>query len=338
MKRIWSILLLLAILLISGCAERKDAILGSQGGVLAYLSRTSVRGAAKDITVMGNLAYVADEPYGISIYDISNPASPVLVDSLQLVSAERVRLVSLDPSGRVAVIQAVNSLLIYDLKYDLYLISTGSANHVEVQAQLNGDTLTVFRADKDQLDGFNCEKFLNTSVNDTLSFLFSPIFSSYHRESVYGFALGSSGTAFLSKDLTGYNTVNYGVSGDISVISTLNLPGKVRDAALSGNVLCLAAGYEGLLTVDVSDPANPEPLGSLIIANATDLEWIETDGNRAYLLDDYDGVFAVDLTDPTQPALIGSIYTADPNNFCIAGNLILIADEDMGLVICQILY
>ncbi|MCX6640920.1 MAG: hypothetical protein NTW14_10650 [bacterium] len=327
--------------MLSGCAERQNANTpyGPGGNVLAYLGRVPVRGAAMDVATIGNLAYVADEPYGISIYDLTDPANPVYVDSLRLVDSVKVRLISIDPTGRIAAIQQTNNVGVYDLKYKKFLFPVGSSNHIKIELHFANDTLIIYRSDKDVIDGFNRETFALTQVNDTLSFGSLVDAANYtYNQSVYGFALSPTQQAFITRDLEGFVVADPSVIGTITPYTLMNVPGAVLDAALSGGTLCLASGYEGLQTVDVTDPRQPIFRGSLSIHNSPDIEWVEAVGNRAYLLDNFDGAYAADVSDPAHPKLIGDLPTSDPNNFCLSGDLILIADMDMGLVVGQILY
>lgn len=327
-----------ALMLLTGCAERKDATLPYGGNVLVYLGRTPVRGAAKDAAVVNNLAYVADQDFGISIYDLSDPANPQLVDSLATFDPN-LQLIAVDSTGRIAAVQAAtaHNVQVYDLLMKQFLFSVGSDNHYKIEVNFAQDTLTIYRADKDQGDGFNVEKYVNSGSGDTLSFGF-PVFFSNYGNSAYGFALANDNKAYVCRDILGFVLLDYTSSGAATVLVEMNTPGKPRDAGLSGNTLCLAAGYEGLLTLDVSDPINPVMLGSLIIQNSKDVERIEVVGNRAYLQDAFDGILAADISNPSSPMLIGTLPLGDPNNFCVAGDLVLVADEDMGLVVGQILY
>jgi hypothetical protein len=329
--------LMAALSLFWGCAERQDANLPANSNVLAFLGSTPVRGVAFDVAFANNLAYVADSPFGISIYDITNPSAPQLVDSVELFDPD-VELITIDPTGRIAALQGTSSLNFYDLQSGEFLFDAGSSGHVEVELVWGGDTLTVYRSDRFSLNGFNVEAYENTGGGDTLQFGFPYFTTKYSANLTYGFARYNADWAFVCLDLLGVALLDHSVPTTSPVLAQINTPGRTRDAALSGDVLCLASGYDGLVTVDVSDPENPVMLGFLSIANATNIEFVEVAQDRAYLLDTNDGVFAVDLSDPQSPILIGELLTSNPSNFCLAGDLILMADEDMGLVVVQILF
>jgi hypothetical protein len=326
---------LFCVSLLCGCAERQDAVLPS-GNVLAYLGRTPVRGVANDVTTFGNRAYVADAPYGVSIYDLSNPSSPQLVDSIFLLDNSP-KLIALDATGTVLAVQAASGIQIYDLHDNRWVLNTGSSNHYKIDLRFQQDTLTIFRADRDAGDGFNVEKFVNIGTPDSL--VFGPLqYFSRNDAGAYGFALDNLTNAYVCYDVMGFSILDYSTPITASLVGQLNVPGRIRDAGLTGNVLCLAAGYEGIVTVNVSNPSNPVQLGSLLIPNATDIIRVVVAGDRAYLLDDYDGIFAVDVSAPANPALIGTLVTSEPSGFSLLGDLIVVADSDEGLVVGQILY
>ena len=330
--------ILLSTILLTGCAERQDAVLdGSGQDVLALISRTAVRGVANDVAVADNLAYVADEPYGISIYELSDPANPVLVDSLELLIGSIPELIAIDPGGRIAAIQVSdqNNVQLYDLQTKQFMFTVGSGNHIEIELEFVGNTLTILRCDQDSQDGLNYDRYTDPLTTPTVSFTTN--YTAPTEFKLFGFAWGAEDTVFVCQDLGGLAVIDCNVPAQGDYIGGMNTPGKASDASLAEDILCIAAGYEGLLTIDVSDVNNMEILGSLIIDYATDIEWVEAIGSQAYLLDDNDGVFAVDISDPANPVLVGEMITSNPNNFCIAGDLILVADEDEGLVIGQIL-
>jgi len=295
---------------------------------------------AYDVAYANGLAYVADEPFGISIYDLTDPASPLLVDSLALPSPE-VRLVSIDSSGRVLAVEN-GSLRLFDLQTGAYLMDVGSGLNAEVEMIYDGENLQIYISDRSYTDGFHYQVFPDTSSTDSLklgALSYSSGYASFDpNKLLYGFSRIADNRAYVTEDLYGLLLLDLGIANQAGILGEFNAPGETRDAAASGNLLCLASGYEGLLIWDITDPPNPAALGQLAITNASNIEYVEIAGQRAYLLDTNDGAFAVDISNPSNPALVGELLTSDPSNFCLAGDLILIADQDMGLVVGQILY
>ncbi|MBU0517569.1 hypothetical protein KKA00_07720 [bacterium] len=337
-----SVILVLAAALIFGCAERNDpAGPGSSG--IRYISQMAAQGIANDIAVANGRVYIADEPYGISIYDVSSPLSPLLLQVIPLPGTNtKASKIAVDPTGRVACVEtgSQGQLHFYDLNNGNYLNWRGSGGHEEIDLVYENSELHIYRCDQSETDGFNYEVFANIGTEDSLSFgsLGAPTFFSVYQEiySLYGFARTDNDIAFISRDARGLAIVDFNVPNSATMIAEINPSGRVRDASLVGDVLCLAAGYDGLITLDVSDPSAPEIMGTLAIQNATDIKWVETSGSLAFLLDDFDGVFAVDLSNPNNPTLMGEVNLSDPSGICIDGDYIYISDRDMGLVVCKI--
>ncbi len=339
MKRYFPILLIpISLIFLSGCAERQDAILPG-GGTITWLSETPTLGVARDVAVVGDTAYVADYPFGITVWDIADPANPTLIDTITSPNLTNPTLLEVDLSGRVLAIfdsEDPANLQFYDLYLDrdIQNFFVGSAGCYRVRLYFENDSLKLWRSETDG-DGFSFEKYENIGVGDTL--VFDPQFatSSHYAGSTYGFAIGESNRIYACQDLYGFITLDCSAFTPL-VLGQMNPPGRNRDAGIWGNTLYLASGNEGLQTVDVSDPANPVLKGSLKFANAADVNRIEVYGSWAFLMDDNDGIFLVDASNPSAPTLLGSLETSDPNNFCVYGTLVLVADNDMGLVIGEL--
>ena len=89
-------------------------------------------------------------------------------------------------------------------------------------------------------------------------------------------------------------------------ICGLSIP--ARSVAVSGRYAYVAAQYEGLCVLDVSDPAHPVPVGQVETpGDATD---IAVRGDYAYIADFQGGVQVVSVSDPTRPVIIASVPTS----------------------------
>jgi len=329
-------------ILLSSCAERNNPAGPTKGG-LQFVLDMPVQGIANDVDYADGRVYVADEPYGISIYDVSNPSAPLLLQIIPLPGTNTdASKVAVDPEGRVVCVEtgSQGQLHFFDLENGNYLNFRGSGGHEEIDLVYENNELYIYRCDHSVTDGFNYEIFDNVGTEDSLSFgnLSSPSFYSNYQENypLYGFAYNDDDIAFITRDSRGLAIVDFSFPVSAQMIAEINPAGRVLDADLNGNLLCLAAGYEGLITMDVSDVTTPEILGSISIKNATDIQWVKILGNKAYLLDSNDGIFAVDVSNPGNPILIGEVSLSDPTGFCTDGEYFYVSDKDMGLVVVKI--
>lgn len=78
-----------------------------------------------------------------------------------------------------------------------------------------------------------------------------------------------------------------------------SIEGLVRE----GDLLFLAGGYWGLRIFRLDDPRHPAPLSVFPVEDY--LEWVEVQGNRAYLCDFALGLRILDLSNPENPVEVG---------------------------------
>lgn len=103
--------------------------------------------------------------------------------------------------------------------------------------------------------------------------------------------------------------------------------------ATSGDYAFVADDTCGLRVIDVSDPANPQPAGSLDTPGSA--FGVALDGDYAVIPDAY-SVRVADISDPTQPREVG--FYDEPGHAdgaVMAGSVILLADGSAGLQIYE---
>jgi len=111
-----------------------------------------------------------------------------------------------------------------------------------------------------------------------------------------GFAAGGHGAA--ARPAVGHPEEVYG--RQLPIVNNLGV-GPTMAARVVGQTL-YSIGRGRLHVFDVSDPANPKPLGVLDGLGAT--RQIEVDDHVAYITAREDGVFLVDVADPRKPRLL----------------------------------
>ena len=94
----------------------------------------------------------------------------------------------------------------------------------------------------------------------------------------------------------------------------------------------VAAGYDGLKIINISDPAAPETLGS--VHTPGEAVKVAVLDNIAYVADDWKGLQIINVSDPTAPQIIGSVDTpGDATDLAVVGNIVYVADDWKGLQI-----
>ena len=111
--------------------------------------------------------------------------------------------------------------------------------------------------------------------------------------------------------------------------------GNAFGVAVSGRYAFVADLYNGLVILDVSNPAAPKLVGSY---NTAGYAWgVAVSGNYAYIADGVSGLVIVDVTNPAAPKLTGSYNTAgDASGVAVSGSYAYVADYNNGLVIIDV--
>jgi CSLREA domain-containing protein len=300
------------------------------GQALVALGSADTPGSATEIAVVDGVAYVADGSAGLLLYDVSDPAAPVLLGSLDTTSASDVAVLG----DRAFVADGSSGLRVVDVsdpgspREVVGLPATGPAHEVEVQDGL------VYVLDH----GFGLRVFDPTTLAPVgaLAVVDSPAYLSvaggiaYVADRSIGLRLldvsdpsapVAVGFLYLSVfDVEVAGTLAYvgesGLSGSVGLrifdVSDPSDPDEVgtfetggaADVEIAGDLAYLAS--RGLRVVDVSDPAAPVGLGSLLLASGP----LEVVDGVAYTAAGSAGLLVTDVSDPTRPARLGSLPVA----------------------------
>jgi hypothetical protein len=111
--------------------------------------------------------------------------------------------------------------------------------------------------------------------------------------------------------------------------------GAANDVALSGTLLFIAAGSEGLQIMSVANPASPSLLATVATrGNGNDVAFR---GNFAYLADGSGGLQIIDVSVPSVPVVAGWVDTPGTAvKVAVAGNFAYVSDKDGGLAVIDI--
>ncbi|MBU2501965.1 T9SS type A sorting domain-containing protein [bacterium] len=106
------------------------------------------------------------------------------------------------------------------------------------------------------------------------------------------------------------------------------LPGNPERLAVEGDLALISSQFEGLVILDVSDPANPHPAGANVPVPGGAIG-IAVAGSHAYVADSQYGLRVIDISDPANAAQVGSFtmsgFTLD---VAVSGDLVFLVQFD----------
>ena len=111
--------------------------------------------------------------------------------------------------------------------------------------------------------------------------------------------------------------------------------GEATAVVLKGSNALVAGSHDGLAIFDVTDPANPQLLGTLALPGAE--RDVTVTGNVAYVAAGFDGVHVISLVDLTEPTLLATLDTSF-SAYAVAplGSHLLVADFLGGLLVVDV--
>jgi hypothetical protein len=331
--RLWVISILFVTIII-GCGERNSPLV--PGGYYRLVGQTQTPGWAKDVCVLNDTAYVADNEGGIAVVDISDVTNPVYIGSWATVAP--VKIIKVAPLNRliltyqdVAGSATLDKVRMYSI--DLHGVQVGEDFDTGItDIGLVEGTETIWIYATDSGDGF-LGNFYRKYGPDA-----------WFRENNIMPVLAPLGV-MKGLDLNGTNTFialdERGVwSLDLTVdpadsLSWIDTPGAAYDLVYQDGYLYVADYFNGLAIIDATNPDTLVMASEIRPSGASRCEKVVVQSTTAAVLDTYDGVYIIDVAVPTHPSVIDLIKLPEPTGLAFYGDKLLVTDEDQGLLIFQ---
>lgn len=265
----------------------------SKGRVSGKVGRYFSTGHAHSIALKGQYLVIANGEMGIDIVDLSDFKKPVEVASIDLDGYSQQVEVKGD---LVYVASGFHGMHIVDISnpHKPHLISTFQAYPPPEKSMLT----------EDEADG-----------------LFS---NSGEQESAGTFNAGSNQDFYDADDMPTYEETEEEVS-----LKDIERDDGVMGLQLSGNVVFVAYGSAGVVSVDISNPAHPEKLQELRFEFP--VEQLLLDGEILHAVTGVGGVQLIDVSQPEKMKLQGLYRTyCYPQDLAQSGEYIYIADGYCG--------
>lgn len=336
----------------------------------ALIGSLTTPGQAFDVAVAGSVAYIADADKGLRVVNVSDPAHPAEIGSLEwykrhaggvAVSANRVLVA--DRNMGVHMINAADpSHLVETGDYEMFpyarsivvsgdyaYITTGFDGMWVIDISDPANPVAISKFDtpgwthKITMEG-QYVYMTNMPPGPDLGLnvigLHIIDVSDPHHPAEVGFWNG----IWEGHGVKVVNHIAYLAEEDGLMIVDVTTPsnpqflaswdGYICDVEVNGNLAFLGLCWAGMQILDVSNPAQPVLMSSLL--SGEDVESITVSGNQAYVSGHFSAsqnLLIYDISDPETPLMLGSIGTPSDHadKAAVIGTTVYVADSSRGL-------
>jgi hypothetical protein len=267
-----------------------------------------------DVAVFGDTAYVADRDIGLQIIDVSYPANPRIIGSLNTLGSVQDVVVI----GDIAYV-AAGGLQIIDVKDSKNPYVIGSAD-----TPGSAQDIVVIR-DMAYVADYGAGLQIISVSDPENPYIIASVDTPGSAQDVAVIR----NTAYVADYDGGLQIIDVSNPKNPHNISSVDTPNYTNGVAVMGNndYVAMADGNGGLQVVDVSDPENPHIIGSA----PGYAESVTIIGDTAYVGDWRSGLQIIDVSDPKNPHIIGSADTpGEAYGIAVIGDTLYVADRDTG--------
>ncbi|MCP4549986.1 MAG: T9SS type A sorting domain-containing protein [bacterium] len=260
----------------------------------------------QDCSVQGNLI-VTSMPYGVQIWDASDPAAPVMLSDYHFLNGDKATVVDV-MDDLVAAINQAGVLTLLDISNpsspELVNEISGFGVYNDIVFSQRGESLIAFIAGSTGLKTVNLTDPLNPVILDDLDL------ASYESSlSVHGDSL-----VVLAR-YAGLYTVDATDPASLTLMGSASMSdSSLRNVTTSGDLAVVAARNDGFYVYDIADRTNPYELINVIPdlgGGSLRVQDVMLDGVTLYVTTDQEGVVIYDLGTPAAPVLLGN----DPESY-----------------------
>lgn len=285
------------------------------------LATGRTQGYPHDVVVVGNRAYVADGEAGLAVFDVSNPELPVLLGT---------KLDSLNVAWGVAARDSL-AYIAYGYK-ELMIVNAARPESMVTLGVLEypqpGTGYDVALADSFAFVAAGAQ-FLKVGISDPR--YPNLVYQGYYPRDCYGVsiagpvacvALGQLGMACWRIDTIPPTQVGW-----------LDTQGKARAIAAADGLAFVADGLNGLVVVDISNPAQPSFVAELALKGYAN--GVAVQDTLVYVTCGAGGIAVVNAADRARPQLVTQLPGGYAMGVCPVGRYVFAGDRDLGLVVIK---
>jgi formylglycine-generating enzyme required for sulfatase activity len=324
-------------LLVAGCA--KQDLYETPGAPYSVVGRVPLPSQNEDVDTIGRLAFVAGGQAGLHAIDFTDPAHPVLLQTINTVKySESVGVVRTFSEGQVRdialVVEGTEGVTTYDVTDPTAMTS------------FNSSTTAVFgnRVFIDQPEdpaqpfiAYLAESWKGVRVFRSLPaqpgiLAYDGVFSGTN-----GYAEGvvvRDGWCYVADNEMGLAVIDARILalGTMQVVSWTDSPGEALDIEIDGDYAFVADGPRGLAVYAIDGGAAPVHVGQVALEGTC--RAIAVQDGLAVLAAQGSGLHFVDISNPRAPVFLGRVVTSYAMDICFSNEGMLLAvDRDEGMLV-----
>jgi hypothetical protein len=324
-------------------AEIRILYISTYVNYFELVSQTYTTGVPQDVYVRHDTAYVADGQADLSIYDVRDPANPILYRNIDTGDDDFAKGVYVAPNsfapdsfpyafvadmdGKIQALNVKDTTAFYNLSF-------GTDQNLEdvagiIRGTAPDDTLWILAVSS----GFNRRKLSFYKI------LFEPTpnpYSYFFQMDMPADAMGicSEGDfAYIACGSSGLQIVSIRDIYAPILISSLPLSeGLALSVDVKDSIAYVASDRAGLYIINLGqDRSNPEIIRNINTLGRT--KDVQIVGNYAYIADANYGLRAIDISDPLALRIVATYQTNYAYGLWADSNYIYLCDRDLGLLI-----
>ncbi len=296
--------------------------------LLTNVDHLNLGGSAQSVAIFSNFLYLANYDDGFRIFDISTPASPMILGHTNDNSSVGVAT-GVAVSGNLAYLaNGSDGLRIYDVSNPNspvnigYVTDTNNPSAYASGVAVSGNYAYLANGN----DGLHIYYIATPST---------PLSVSETNNGGFANSVTVSGNyAYVASGGDGLRVYYIGSPLSPTNVGHVNDGGNAMGVTVSGNFAYLANGNDGLRIYDVSNPANPVGVGHTNDGLGF-AENVTVSGNYAYVANYTDGLRVYDISTPSDPVNAG--HADDSSNggtgysVAVSGTNAFLANGEDGL-------
>jgi len=332
-------IVLFALVLGAGCAQQD--LYDPPGAPFTRVGSVPLPSENEGVAIIGRHAFVAGGQAGLHSIDFTDPANPVLLQTLNTLKySESVEVVRtfVDHTLRdiALVVEGTEGITSYDITDPGAMTSFNSGttavfgNRVYIdQPEDPDDPYVVFLA-----ESWKGVRIFESIPAQAGILAYNGVFVG-----TQGYAEGiavKDGYAYVADDEMGMCVLDVRILDldSVELVSWTDTPGEALDVELAGNHAYVADGYDGLAVFRIDGGATPVKVAQLPLESRCRAVAVRDD--LCVLAAQGGGVHFVDVSNPADPIFLGRIVTEYAMDLAISNEgFVLVVDRDEGLVILE---